>query len=414
MGVNKLIINLLIVIVIFKTFWSIGLWLANLKYSTGPNAKIPPVLSDMITPEDFEKTKSYMKDKAPVSVISSIVDLALSLWLLLKGFPLLETIAKNFSDNVFVQSLIFFAIYGLIELIVDLPFDLYNTFVLEEKYGFNKTTPKTFIMDIVKSIIISIVVGAPVILALVWFLIKFEIWWWQVSIFAIAITILFSFIFPILIAPLFNKFKELEEGELKKKIKTLLEKSKIKIPNVYVMDASKRTKRQNAYLTGIGKSRRLVLYDNILTYSDDEILAVVGHELGHHKRRHISKLLIINILYEFFIFYVANKIYIILSSQQPQGVSQPYTVFVYSVLFITSIMFFVRPIFNYLSRKFEYEADNYSAELLGTAKPMISSLKKLVKENLSNPNPLPLYKTWYYSHPAPEERINNLLKIENE
>jgi len=365
----------------------------------------------MITPEDFEKTKSYMKDKAPVSVISSIVDLALSLWLLLKGFPLFETTAKNFSDNVFIQSLIFFAIYGIIEFIADLPFDLYNTFVLEEKYGFNKTTPKTFILDIVKSIILSIVIGAPVILALVWFLIKFEIWWWQVSIFAITITILFSFIFPILIAPLFNKFRELEEGELKEKIKSLLEKSKIKVPNVYVIDASKRTKRQNAYLTGIGKSRRLVLYDNILTYSDDEILAVVAHELGHHKRKHIPKLLLINILYEFFIFYFVNKVYILLASQKPLGISQPYTIFVYSVLFITSIMFFVSPIFNYLSRKFEYEADNYSAQLVGTSKPLISSLKRLVKENLSNPNPLPLYKTWYYSHPAPEERINNLLKF---
>lgn len=185
-----MLINLLIIIVLLKTFWSLGLWLANLKYSTSPNAKIPSVLSDMITPEDFEKTKSYMKDKSPVSVISSIVDLALSLWLLLKGFPLFETTAKNFSDNVFIQSLIFFAIYGIIEFIVDLPFDLYNTFVLEEKYGFNKTTPKTFILDIVKSIILSIVIGAPVILALVWFLIKFEIWWWQVSIFAITITIL--------------------------------------------------------------------------------------------------------------------------------------------------------------------------------------------------------------------------------
>lgn len=408
-----MLINLLIIIVLLKTFWSLGLWLANLKYSTSPNAKIPSVLSDMITPEDFEKTKSYMKDKSPVSVISSIVDLALSLWLLLKGFPLFETTAKNFSDNVFIQSLIFFAIYGIIEFIVDLPFDLYNTFVLEEKYGFNKTTPKTFILDIVKSIILSIVIGAPVILALVWFLIKFEIWWWQVSIFAITITILFSFIFPILIAPLFNKFRELEEGELKEKIKSLLEKSKIKVPNVYVMDASKRTKRQNAYLTGIGKSRRLVLYDNILTYSDDEILAVVAHELGHHKRKHIPKLLLINILYEFFIFYFVNKVYILLASQQPLGISQPYTIFVYSVLFITSIMFFVSPIFNYLSRKFEYEADNYSAQLVGTAKPLISSLKRLVKENLSNPNPLPLYKTWYYSHPAPEERINNLLKFEN-
>lgn len=406
-----MLINLLIIIVLLKTFWSLALWLANLKYSTGPNAKIPSVLSDMITPEDFEKTKNYMKDKAPVSVISSIVDLALSLWLLLKGFPLFETIAKNFSDNVFVQSLIFFAIYGIIEFIVDLPFDLYNTFVLEEKYGFNKTTLKTFVMDTIKSIVLSIVIGAPVILALVWFLTKFEIWWWQVSIFAVSFTIFFSFISPIFIAPLFNKFKELEEGELKEKIKNLLEKSRIKVPNVYVMDASKRTKRQNAYLTGIGKSRRLVLYDNILTYSDDEILAVVGHELGHHKRKHIPKLLIINILYEFFIFYFVNKVYILLASQQPLGISQPYTIFVYSVLFITSIMFFVTPIFNYLSRKFEYEADNYSAQLVGTAKPLISSLKRLVKENLSNPNPLPLYKTWYYSHPAPEERINNLLKF---
>jgi len=216
---------------------------------------------------------------------------------------------------------------------------------------------------------------------------------------------------PLVIAPLFYKFSELDDEELKSKLRALLDKSGVKVPNIYKMDASKRTKKQNAYLTGIGKSRRLVLFDTILSYNHDEVLSIVGHELGHHVKKHIPKLLLIDIVFISFVLYITNVVYRFILETRIFGVSQPYTVFAYSFLFVSSLVFFLEPILNYLSRKMEYEADEYSAKLLGTPEPLISSLKRLVKENLSNPNPMPLYKVWHYNHPAPEERIKRLMEM---
>lgn len=164
-------------------------------------------------------------------------------------------------------------------------------------------------------------------------------------------------------------------------------------------------------ITGIGKSRRLVLFDTILSYNHDEVLSIVGHELGHHVKKHIPKLLLIDIVFISFVLYITNVVYRFILETRIFGVSQPYTVFAYSFLFVSSLVFFLEPILNYLSRKMEYEADEYSAKLLGTPEPLISSLKRLVKENLSNPNPMPLYKVWHYNHPAPEERIKRLMEM---
>lgn len=174
------------------------------------------------------------------------------------------------------------------------------------------------------------------------------------------------------------------------------------------MNASKRTKKQNAYLTGIGKSRRLVLYDTILNYPEEEILAIIGHELGHNTKKHIPKLLITSSIFYTFMFYLTNVVYNFIKNQHIFGVRKAYSLFIHAFLFITSILYFITPILNYLQRKFEYEADKYSAKLLGTPEYMISGLKRIVKENLSNLNPLPIYKIWYYSHPSPEERIKKL------
>ncbi|MEN3042848.1 MAG: M48 family metallopeptidase [Fervidobacterium sp.] len=404
-------LNILIALVVIKNLWSIVLSLANLVYSTNRKAKVPEVFSDVIDLEIFEKNKHYTKDKMLMSVLSTAVNLLVLLWLILKGVPEIENIAKSISENIFIQSLLFFGLLGIIQFIMDMPFDVYSTFVLEQKYGFNTTTPKTFLMDILKSLILTVTFGTPIILILMWFLIKFETWWWQASIFGIAVTFFYSYISPILIAPLFNKFKELEDIELKDKIKTLLEKAKVKIPKIYVVDASKRTKKQNAYVTGFGTSRRLVLFDNLLSYPKEEILSVIAHELGHHEKRHIPKLMFVSALYEVFVLFLMNQLYKIFSSTKP-GISQPYAVFFYCSLFVVSIVFFLTPLMNYMNRKLEYEADKYSAELIGSSKPLMNALKRLIKENLTSLSPLPLYKTWYYSHPAPEERINKLSKLE--
>ncbi|MGQ9855905.1 MAG: M48 family metallopeptidase [Fervidobacterium sp.] len=398
-----------VTVIVTRTLWDILLDWLNLRYTLSPTSTVPEVLKDKLTMEDFAKAKSYLKDRTYFGILSKLVSLAVDLVLILKIFPLLENLVSS-KGSVMLQAILFFALYYLIAKIVDLPFRVYSIFVIEQKYGFNTTTPRLFVRDEIVSTLLTAAIGFPII-AIVVLLLKYPVWWWQLSIIAILFVVFFSFIQPILIAPLFYKFTKLEDEELEKKINQILEKAKIKIPNIFKMDASKRTKKQNAYVTGIGKSRRLVLFDTILSYSHEEILAVVAHELGHHVRRHLPKLIILNALFIAFVLYLTNWTYSFINSAKIFGVSQPYTNFAYAFMFISSLMFFIEPLINLFSRKMEYEADEYSAKLLGTPEPLISSLKRLVKENLSNPNPMPLYKAWHYSHPAPEERIKHLLEM---
>jgi len=401
---------LFIAVIVLKVLWDITLDLINMRYSTSPNAKIPDVLKDKISEEDFEKAKRYLKDRVTLGVIMKITSLILTLVYVFFLFPFLEKVLES-KGSFIVQSLLFFGIYALIDYLVELPFKVYSIFVIEQKYGFNTTTPKLFVRDQIIGIILRVIIGVPIISIMMWLLNKFTVWWWQLSILSTAFLLFFMIIQPLVIAPLFYKFSELDDEELKSKLRALLDKSGVKVPHIYKMDASKRTKKQNAYLTGIGKSRRLVLFDTILSYNHDEVLSIVGHELGHHVKKHIPKLLLIDIVFISFVLYITNVVYRFILETRIFGVSQPYTVFAYSFLFVSSLVFFLEPILNYLSRKMEYEADEYSAKLLGTPEPLISSLKRLVKENLSNPNPMPLYKVWHYNHPAPEERIKRLMEM---
>jgi len=407
--VNTFVVIFLSVIIL-KTLWDITLDIMNLRYSTNPNANIPDVLKDKLSQEDFEKAKKYLKDRVLFGVIQKLTSLIVNLIFLLKVFPHLDKVLSDKGSTIF-QAILFFAIYELIDYLVGLPFSIYSIFVIEQKHGFNTTTPKTFLKDQLLGIILTVAIGAPVVAIATLLLVKFQIWWWQLSILFIALMLFFMIIQPLFIAPLFYKFTELDDEELKKKLRVILDKSGVKVPSIFKMDASKRTKKQNAYLTGIGKSRRLVLFDTILSYNHDEVLSVVAHELGHHVKRHIPKLLVINSLFVLFILYLTNILYKFILDTEVLGLTQPYTAFIYAYIFIISLFFFLEPIVNYLSRKMEYEADEYSAKLLGTSEPLISSLKRLVKENLSNPNPLPLYKIWHYNHPAPEERIRRLEEL---
>ncbi|PMQ00866.1 MAG: peptidase [Dictyoglomus sp. NZ13-RE01] len=388
-----------------KEIWELVLDVWNKNYATSPNAKIPEIFKDIITEEDFEKSKKYLIDRTNLGVISHIVDIILSVVLIIWGYPYFEKLVSSLTSSYILQGLLFFGILGLINLIISIPFDVYSTFVIEEKYGFNTTTPKTFITDIIKSILVAIILGVPLLSFLLWIIETDPNWWWKFALVVIVFEIFISWLYPMIIAPLFNKFYPLEDQELKEKILSLLEKAHFKISKVFVMDASRRTKRVNAYLTGIGNSRRVVLFDTILSYSHEEILAVLAHELGHNVKKHIPKIIILSSLFYTAYIYFVYFLYKSPLISQAFSVEKNFTLIVYSFIFVSSIAYFISPIINAISRKFEYEADRFSKELLGTPKPLISALKRLVKENLSNLNPLPLYRTWYYSHPAPEERI---------
>ncbi|HOJ92572.1 MAG TPA: M48 family metallopeptidase [Dictyoglomaceae bacterium] len=382
----------------------------NVKHST-KFKDIPEEFRDVISQETLEKSQNYLKDTTKLGFYSEAVDILFTLLLIFIGYPTFERFVGSFTNSFILQGLLFFGIVGALSMIISLPFSIYSNFVIEGKYGFNTMTPKVFLMDMIKSILISVILGVP-ILSLLLFVIKNDPnFWWKFALVAIVFELFVSFIHPLLIAPLFNKFTPLEDEDLKEKIIDLGKKVGFDIKNVFVMDASKRTKKQNAYLTGFGKSRRVVLYDTILSYPQEEILAVFAHELGHYKKRHIPLMLLLSTVFYVVYIYITFIFYKLAPFSQYFNIQKEYTILIYAFLLSSSIFYFISPIVNALSRKMEYDADRFSADLLGKSNPLINALKRLEKENLGNLYPDPLYRTWYYSHPAPTERIYALLDL---
>lgn len=393
-------------LLVLRTAWKVSLELLNLFYATSSKAKVPELLKDHFDQRDFERSKQYLKEKVVLKVISEVAQFFATLYLILYGFAQIE---RSFSEySPLLQAIMFFGTVGLIFFAINIVFKTFSIFVIETRYGFNTTKVKTFVLDQLLTVVLFIAFALLIVPILLW-LLRYQIWWWQGTFVAVAVILFFWFIQPIFIAPLFYKFSQIEDKELERKIRELLEKTPMKVPNILKVNASKRTKKQNAYLTGIGKSRRLVLYDTLLNYPTDEILAIVAHELGHHVKKHIPKDIVLFSAYTAITLYLANAVHQYILKTNAFGVQKPHSIFSYSFLFISFILYFFEPVMNYFSRKMEYEADSYSTQLVESPIPLMNALKRLIKGNLSNLNPLPLYKIWYYSHPAPEERINHLI-----
>ncbi|ABR30229.1 peptidase [Thermosipho melanesiensis] len=398
-----------LIVFLLNTIWDTVLSIWNVNYSSRKTT-VPEVLRDRFSEEYLKNSSMYLKDVTMVNVILNLINTLISLIFIFWGFTYFENFVLKITDSLILQGLFFFGIIWIIYKILSLPTEIYRNFVIEARYGFNTMTPKIFVSDFLKSLLVTAILFIPLISFLLWILETDNNWWWKISIFFVGFQLLMLLIYPLYLAPLFNKFTPLKDEKLKEKIKDILKKASINISEIYVMDASKRTKKKNAFLTGMGKSRRLVLFDTILNYPEEEILAIIAHELGHYKYKHIPKLLGLNLIFYTFVFYLVNLVYNYLAKGNIFNVSQPYSLFVYSFLFIESLIFFMLPLLNYLQRKFEYQADEFSAKVIGS-KYMISSLKRIIKENLINLNPLPLYKIWHFNHPSPEERIKKLLQF---
>jgi STE24 endopeptidase len=406
----RLLIYVLVLIFVLKEFIEIALELINLNYSTSPKKEIPEVFKSTISKDEFDKSKKYLKDKTILDLISNLTGLIISLLFIFIVFPYFEKFALKLSSSFIIQGLIFFGIYGLVNLIISLPFSIYSTFVIEEKYGFNTTKPVTFIIDLIKSIIISIILGGAILSIILWIIKTDNYWWWKFLIVITAFQLLSIWLYPTVIAPLFNKFTSIKDDILKNRIFDLAKKAKFSISNIYIMDESKRSKKANAYFTGFGRIKKLVLFDTLSNYPVEEICAIFAHEVGHFKKSHMSKILLLNFLLSLFYIYLTFILFKSGALQIFFKVSMGYTLLIYSFLFTSSIVYFLNPILNMILRKYEYDADKFSVELIGAPEPMINGLIRLVKDNLTNLYPLPLYATWYYSHPTPQERILTLEK----
>ncbi len=376
---------------------------------------LPEVLKGIYDAEKYKKQQEYEKVNHRFSLLTSSFSILLMLLMLfLDGFAFVDNISRNVTDNYILIALLFFGIIVFASDILTTPFSIYGTFVIEEKFGFNKTTVKTFILDKLKGWVLGAIIGGGLLALLIWFYNVTEemFWiyaWGAITVFMIFMTMFYSSI----IVPLFNKQTPLEDGELRQEIEKFSKKVGFKLDNIFKIDGSKRSTKANAYFSGIGPKKRIVLYDTLINDMEvNEIVAVLAHEIGHYKKKHIFSSMLISIIQTGITLFILS-IFIgnpVLS--KALGVDQAsfhIGLIAFGILY-SPISTIIGLGMNILSRKNEYAADkfagdNYNAEYLASA------LKKLSVKNLSNLTPHPLYVFFHYSHPPLLERLNALGKL---
>ena len=376
--------------------------------------KIPSELQDVYNEEEYYKSQAYKKENYKFSLLISIFSFVLMLaFFYLKGFAFVDNLARTISDNSIFIGLLFFGIIMLVNDIITTPLVYYQTFVIEEKYGFNKTTKKLFFLDKLKGWAISILLGGGILALIIWFYEKTgENFWIYTWIFVALFSIFMTLFYSSLIVPLFNKQTPLEAGELRTEIEKFAKKVSFKLNNIFVIDGSKRSTKANAYFSGFGMKKRIVLYDTLINdLETDEIVAVLAHEVGHYQKKHVFVNMILSILLTGFTLYILSLFINNSMLSQALSVSQPsfhIGLIAFGVLY-SPISEITGIIMHYLSRKFEYQADNYAKEQFNGG-ALISSLKKLSKNSLSNLTPHEANVFVNYSHPTLLQRVNNLKK----
>ena len=297
---------------------------------------------------------------------------------------------------------------------MNLPFEIYDTFKIEAKFGFNKTTRSTFISDKIKGLFLGALIGLPVLGLIIWLFESFENAWLWGWIFLSGFSLLMAYLAPAVILPLFNKFEPLEEGELKSAINDMAETCKFPLTELSVMDGSKRSSKSNAFFTGFGKNKKIALYDTLIAnHSTSELVAVLAHEIGHFKKKHIMQTLFLGIAQTGVLFFVLGFFIRSEPLSSAFGVNEPsvYCSLLFFTLLFKPISKILSVLMNILSRKNEFEADAYAANVTGNADSLITALKKLSADNLSNLTPHPFYVFMHYSHPPVSKRIVELRKI---
>ncbi len=375
---------------------------------------IPEELEDVYDQFEYHNSQEYKLDNYRFGLLASAFSLVITLlFFFLDGFEYVDNIARNYTKDPIVIALIFFGIIMLASDLLSTPFSLYKTFVIEEKYGFNKMSWKTFITDKIKGWLLSGVLGGSILAAIIWFyqLAGDNFWlyaWGLVTVFTVLMNLLYSRV----IVPLFNKQKPLEEGELKKKIAEYAKGVGFQLNKIFVIDGSKRSTKANAYFSGFGREKRVTLYDTLINdLEEEEIVAVLAHEVGHYKKRHIIFNLAASVLLTGLTLYILS-IFIsnpILSQALGVEIQSFHVGLIAFGLLYSPISSITGLLMNYISRYFEFQADNF-AKRTYRAEPLINSLKKLSKNSLSNLTPHPAYVFVHYSHPTLLQRVLNLLK----
>ena len=386
-------------------------WL-NIK---GLRLELPQEFKDVFDQEKYSKSLEYTHVTTKFGAVQSSFDLIIFLlfWIV-GGFGWLSNIIIELGHGPVTSGLLFFSTLFIAAGLMNLPFEIYDTFKIEAKFGFNKTTRSTFIGDKIKGLFLGALIGLPVLGLIIWLFESFENAWLWGWIFLSGFSLLMAYLAPAVILPLFNKFEPLEEGELKSAINDMAETCKFPLTELSVMDGSKRSSKSNAFFTGFGKNKKIALYDTLIAnHSTSELVAVLAHEIGHFKKKHIMQTLFLGIAQTGILFFVLGFFIRSEPLSSAFGVNEPsvYCSLLFFTLLFKPISKILSVLMNILSRKNEFEADAYAADVTGNADSLITALKKLSADNLSNLTPHPFYVFMHYSHPPVSLRIKELRKV---
>jgi len=412
--------TILLVFLLFfllELVWNGFLTVLNMRNVRRNEGAVPAPFVGTVDSATYARSVDYTLVRSRFGLLAGIVSAAALLVIVLTGFlGFLDSVARSLPMHPYLQGIVFIAAVSVLFWIVELPFSLFSTFSIEARFGFNRMTPTLYIVDALKTLGISAVIGAAVLLGLFWFMDRTGAYWWiwafgAMTVFQLVMTVLA----PLVIAPMFNKFSPLSEGSLKEKITALAQKLGFRTRGIFVVDSSRRSRHSNAYFTGLGAAKRIVLFDTLVaSNSEEEIVSVLAHEIGHEKRNHLKKGLAVSLAFSLVGFWLLSLLLHWLPLYQAFGFQQPgpHALLVLLAFCSGPFTFFLQPLFSMSSRRHEYQADRFAVEGVGSAAGMRSALLRLSRENLSNLTPHPLYSFFHYSHPTLAERLAALDRVE--
>jgi STE24 endopeptidase len=376
--------------------------------------EVPEPLRQAYSPDVYDRSVAYALAHSRFGHIERVVVYGLTALYLFSGLiPMLNELVLSQDFEPLTHGVAVLLLFSLLTGLLGLPLTIYETFWLEARFGFNRTSVRTFILDRVKGILVLLVLGGPFLYALLALITRAgELWWVWAALFVIGFQCLMMVLVPLVIAPLFNKFTPLEEGELKTRLEDLARQCDFAVRGIFLVDGSKRSGHSNAYFTGIGKARRIVLYDTLVQQlSVAELAAVLAHEIGHYKKKHILKMLALSSAATFAAMYALSLVLDWHPLFQAFGLAVPNVPkgLIAVSLIAGHLTFWLIPLGNWLSRRWEYQADAYARDRTG-AEPVADALVKLYAKNLAPPSPHPLYSAYHHSHPTLLERVEALRK----
>jgi len=378
--------------------------------------KLPPDFEDSYDADRYARSQDYLKVNTRFGqLISSITTPLMIIFILLGGFNLVDDFARSFNLGPIATGLIFSGLLLWGSSLLQIPISAYHTFVIEERFGFNRTSVKTFVTDLLKGWLLSAIIGVPVLAAILWFFgaagsLAWLYCWGALTVFQLVI----MFVAPVLIMPLFNKYEPLAQGDLRSSIETYAHAQDFKLKGVYRMDGSRRSSKSNAFFTGFGRFRRIVLFDTLIAqHSTEELTAVVAHEMGHYKKLHILKFMLVSmattgLMFFLLSFFIENPG--LFAAFKMESTSIYASLFFFGILY-SPISSVISVAVNSLSRRHEFEADRYAVDTHGHPGAMVTALKKLSVDNLSNLTPHPLKVFLEYSHPPVIDRIRAIQAV---